>query len=159
MPQTLLSIFALALASLFAFNAQQRGASTTRNLLQSEVEVIMTGVAESTFDQLADVPFDANGAATQAAALSAPASFGNRTWATAVDLDDYHNATTTVSRPVGGAAVDIRVTARVEYVVKLGTAYVATPTTRQLFKRVTLDLTGPLGATATLERLYALDGL
>src|SRR5690606_37634311 len=119
---------------------QQRGVASTRNLLQSEVEVIMAGVAESTFDQLAEVPFDANAAATDAAALTAPAAFGNRTWATAADLDDYHNATTTVSRPVGGSAVAVTVTARVEYAAKQGATYVATPSTRQLFKRVTLHL-------------------
>lgn len=159
MQQTLLSLFALVLASLFAFGTQQRAASGSRDLMRSEVELVIAGVAESTFDQLADLPFDANAAATEAAQLTAPGAFGGRTWAMAADLDDVHNATTTVQQPAGSGTVPVAVTARVEYVTKQGTAYVATPSTRQLFKRVTLELSGPLGATATLRRVYALDGL
>lgn len=159
MPQTLLSLLALVLASLFAYNTQQRSAASARELQRSEIEVIAAGVAESIFNQLADAPFDGNAEATRAADLTAPGSFGGRTWANAADLDDYDGTTTTVSRAVGASTIDVTVAIEVDYVVKQGTAYVATPSTRQFFKRVTLTLIGPLGVTATLERIYALDGL
>ena len=159
MPQTLLSLLALVLTSLFAFNTQQRSAASSRELQRSEIEVVMAGVAEGTFDQLADMPFDANAAATQASDLTAPGSFGGRTWALATDLDDVDDATMQVARTVGSSTLTVSVTAQVDYVVKQGTVYVNSPSTRQLFKRVTLTLTGPLGATAVLQRVYALDGL
>lgn len=157
--QTLLSLFALVLASTLSFGAQQRAASGSRDLIRSEVELLIAGVAESTFDQLAELPFDANGAATEASQLAAPGAFGGRAWSVAADLDDVHTASTTVVRTVGSGTVTVGVTARVEYVVKQGTGFAATPTTRQLYKRVTLDLSGPAGASASLSRVYALDGL
>lgn len=159
MPQTLLALLALVLASLFAFNTQQRSAASARALQRSEVEVIMAGVAEGTFDVLADVPFDGVTTATQASDLTAPGSFGGRTWATAVDLDDYDGTSTTVTRTVGASSISVTMAIEVDYVVKSGTVFVVSPSTRQLFKRVTLTFTGPLGTTATLERIYALDGL
>lgn len=158
MNQTILALCALVVAMTFSFNARALMHRGEQALQRTEVESVLATTADELFDTLAEKPFDANTAATTVTDLTLPNQFGGRTWQTAADLDDFDGASVTLQRTVGDTTMPVTVTAQVRYVQKSGAAFVDA-SNRQFYKRVRLTLTGPLDASATLERVYALAGV
>lgn len=152
--QQIYALGALALALLLHLNVLRTERGSRESLATEEITALGADILQTTFDQLAGVPFDANDA-DALGALTLASQFGGASWATAADLDDFHGANTTVHvpGPTGTGTLAYRLSARVEYVSKAGNAW-APSSARTWFKRVTVTLDGPLETRATVERVF-----
>jgi len=158
--ERLLAVGSLMLVLLLNFNALRADTGVGQSLIGEEVESLGGDLLQSTFDELAALPFDRVSAPTTPNDLTPKAQFGGATWELAADLDDLDGAT--VTRKMQGAGgpgtLDFNLAATVSYVQKSGTTW-ADSSARTYFKRVTVTATGPEGFHATVESVFAAKGV
>lgn len=99
MPQTILSVLALVIFTLFAVSQQRRLMYSQQSMVRNSVAVIANGIAVQTADEAAAQAFDektAAGASVNSAdSLTVKASFGRGADATPLnDLDDWSSVDT-----------------------------------------------------------------
>lgn len=155
MPQTLLALLALILAITFSINQQEVTTSAQRRLLENEIGVMATGIANQVFDQIGARPFDAAGTVDSPTQFRPPQEFGAAaSWDEAATIDDFHDKSTEVAIANALGEIVYSASARVEYVEQVSGQFVAT-TTPQYLKQVTIEIEGPLGFRAELARVYS----
>lgn len=129
MPQTLGAFLAMLVVMMFAINFQHSSLTTQRRVLSSEVDVIANAVASEAMQYIAAKPFDdaiGSGALTPANAnrslLTPGTSFGgDKAYADAADLDDFHGLVHTVTfEMTSDSELTFNVTFDVKYVDDLG---------------------------------------
>ena len=154
------------LVSLLSYNTQLADHDVGQSLITEEVESIAADLVQSTFDEFAELDFDATADPVDENDLTPEAQFGGvAAWDDASDLDDLDGMT--VTRHVVGAeggTFDFVLGATVEYVEKDGDAWDDTGGSRSLFKQVTLTLwqpgADPAGPPAVVLRsVYAASGV
>ena len=157
--ERILALAALALASLLNFNTHRADIEVGQDLMAEEIESLGGDLIQSTFEQIAALPFDAVAQPTSANDLTGPTQFGGAaSWDAATDLDDLDGAT--VMRRLQGASgggLDYTLAAEVAYVEKSGGTWREVPR-RTYFKRLTLTTTGPDSFAATLTSVYTAEG-
>ena len=158
--ERLLAVVALLAVSLLSFNTQRADHEVGQSLIYEEVESIGADLVESTFEEISALEFDADpdpGALTD---LTNEAQFGGKAaWDDATDLDDLDGMT--VTREVAGAEGGVfrfHLAAEVSYVEKDGGRWEEV-NMRTWFKQVTLTATDSLEFDATLQGVYAAEGL
>lgn len=155
MPQTLLALLALMLAVTFSINQREVTTAAQLRMIESEIGVMATGVANQVFDHIGTHSFDAAGVVDSPAQFRPAASFGAaRGWETAATIDDFHGQSTEVSIEAAHGPIDFSVSAHVEYVERSGSQFVAS-TSPQYLKQVRVEVEGPRGFRAELARVYS----
>ena len=163
MPQTLLGLLGIVLASVLSLQQVRAGMDTKEKLRDSEVQALATSVAMGVLNGLESRPFDEG---VKDAFASSPAELTPMVGAgffrpggdTADDdLDDIHGASETTVHVLrdGRTGLRLRTDAEVGYVSEAdGVTVAATPTR---FKRVTvtvrsLDVSAP---TVSISQVYS----
>lgn len=155
MPQTLLALLALMLAVTFSINQREVTTAAQLRMIESEIGVMATGVANQVFDHIGTYPFDAAGVVDSPTQLRPAASFGTgKGWDKAATIDDFHGKNTEFSIEAAHGSVDFSVSAQVEYVRRDGSQFVAS-TSPQYLKQVRVVVEGPRGFRADLARVYS----
>lgn len=117
MPQTMLAILAMALATLVSVNQLRNSARTRMNMIRHEISSQATGVAVDRLDEIASMEFDENTIGgtllTSAAELTAGPPFAPDTPAN--DIDDFHAVTIDTFRVAGEHKLYFRVESAVTY--------------------------------------------
>jgi hypothetical protein len=156
MPQTILAIFAMVSVSLFSLNLSRLTADSQTTMMRQAVGQTATGLAIEQFEYIGSKKFDANSPVTSTEQLTTADRFGGAaSWSAAADVDDFHGLTHTATMEMGQGTAQVMLAATVVYVQKQGNTFSAT-TTRSPYKRVTLQVTGPLGYKATISRIYSM---
>ena len=155
--ERLLALCAFSVASTLALNTTKAGHRTTAGVQQTEIESVGADVVQSAMDRAAMLPFDGVATAATAADLTLPAGFGGGAlWGAVADLDDYDRKTTVVSVTGPSGALDFTLSARVEYVAKVGMQWQASAV-RTTAKQLTLRMRGPrYRDDVVLSRVYTL---
>lgn len=169
MPQTLLSLLALVLASFLSFNQQRLGVRSHQTMVGGELELAATGLASEVIEMIGARSFDerstpalvhlASGAVpVSPTAFSAPSAFGTASACDLLrpaltpacdDVDDVHSADW---RPV---AVDLAHGRSLDFEVRTQVYYVASTESMDpspvptIHKRVVMDVRTPLAPQAT----------
>jgi hypothetical protein len=117
MPQTMMALLAMMLATLFAYNQQQRAAQTKFNMIRDEVVTQATIVAQDRLEEIGAMAFDeatvgANKVAT-AAELTGLAFFTED--AQGNDIDDFHQVVVDTVRSSNLGKLRFRVASTVTY--------------------------------------------
>lgn len=155
MPQTLLALLALMLAVTFSINQREATTAAQQRMLENEIGVMATGVANQVLDHIGAHRFDAAGAVESTAQLRPYEAFGAApSWEEATAIDDFHRKQTEVEVEAGRGAIVFPVAAKVEYVERVGGDFVRSDT-QQYLKQVTITVTGPLGFRAKMARVYS----
>lgn len=155
MPQTVLALFALAMATMFSLNQRELTTRAQLNMMKNEVAVVATGIASEAFDHIGSLPFDGNGAVVRLTQLTVASQFGGvDTWDDATDMDDFHGQRKVVEVVTDRGSFEVHVLADVSYVINHNGAFVRTGA-RQWLKEVTLTLEGPLGYRAEVTRVFS----
>lgn len=160
--QRLLAIGALVLAMLLQYNVLRADTGVGQSLIGEEVSSLGADLLQSTFDEMAALPFDEVPDPASPDDLTRMADFGGASWDAAADLDDLDGATTTrrMRGASGEGTLDFELAAEVDYVRKAGDVWQPLPSgQRSFFKRVTLTASGPSGFAATIESVFAAEGL
>ena len=162
MPETFQALLAVALLGLLGLGAGRLSAGEHVGQGRAEADLRALGVATRVLDRLAVLPFDAAGEVATASELTSPAGFGGAatTFTGALDLDDVHAKATTVSVARDGEHLPFVVSASVRYVEPAasgGETQFEPAADRTFHKEVVVFVTGPLGSTLTLGRVYAYD--
>ncbi len=155
MPQTLLALLALMLAVTFSINQREATTAAQMRMIDSEIGVMATGVANQVFDHIGTFPFDAAGVVDSPSQFRPASSFGEaRGWEAASTIDDFHDQSTEFSVEAAHGSIDFSVSAHVEYVQRDGSQFVAS-TSPQYLKQVRVEVEGPRGFRAELARIYS----
>jgi len=123
MPQSLLAILALMIASLFSVSQQRNIIGNYENMIRSELEIMASGVALQVMEDIAGHPFDA---ATAAADFEfdefslndlalAPFAYDS-TYSTAAYLEHFNGTTTTVDFATSEGTVTFDISVDVHYI-------------------------------------------
>ena len=154
--QTIYSVLGVFLVSVFALNHKSARIAADRMMMKSEIEMRASGLAREIFDDLAELPFDANSSVSTPIELTSKNSFGDGagTYEEASDLDDVHGKSLERSLATDSDTLSFAIGASVEYVSKQSDRYVA-GTSQTYYKRVTLTIQGPLDTSFTLERVFS----
>ena len=158
--ERLLALCAFSVASTLALNTTRAGHRTTAGVQQTEIESVGADVVQSTMDWAAALPFDGVATAVTAAELTLPAGFGSgASWQAVADLDDCHNKTTVVAVAGPSGTLAYTLSARVEYVAKVGTQWQVSAL-RTTAKQLTLQMSGPrYPRPVVVSRVYTLAGI
>jgi hypothetical protein len=156
MPQTVLALFALALATMFSLNQREVTTRAQLSMIRNEVSMVGTGVAAQVFDHIGSFPYDGNGSVIRLTQLTPTGQFGGvASWEEARDIDDFHGQSTVFTIDTEHGSYDIHVRARVRYVENVEGVFQETQS-RQWLKQVRLELTGPLGyRVEALTRIFS----
>lgn len=157
--ERILALAALALASFLNFNTHRADIGVGQDLMAEEIESLGGDLIQSTFEQIAALPFDAVAQPDSPSDLTEPAQFGGTaSWDAAADLDDLEGATVTRRlQGADGGGLDYTLAAEVVYVAKSGGTWREVPQ-RTYFKMLTLTATGPGSFAATLTSVYTAEG-
>ena len=144
MPQTMLSILALMLATMFAVQQQRHTAYTQLSMIRGEISTQSTGVAVDRLEEIGSMAFDeatvGGNSVASAALLTSGAPFsadspGN-------DIDDFNGVAVDTFRIAGMDTLRFRVQSRVRY---------ANP------NDVGQEVGGPTKVKKATVRVYSLD--
>lgn len=163
MPQTLLGLLGIVLASVLSLQQVRAGMDTKEKLRDSEVQTLATSVAMGVLNELESRPFDEG---VKDAFASSPAEltpmlgggfFHPGGDAADDDLDDVHGSSETTVHVLrdGRTGIRLQTDAEVGYVSEADGETVAVTPTR--FKRVTvtvrsLDVSAP---TVSISQVYS----
>lgn len=118
MPQSILAILALLMATTFVMQQQRSTLHTRAQLIRNEIALQSTGVAESVLSDIGTRAFDqeteTGGALDEASDLTPEGEFGGSGVRTAIE--DYHNQMLTGKRPFRADTLDFTVEVEVTYV-------------------------------------------
>lgn len=166
MPQVLLVVLALALASQVILQ-QSRGGQRTEAVLDGmTIQAAATAAAVERLDYLDSLPFDEGVKLTVATAASSLTPVVNGAFARTAgldpagdDLDDFNGVRTTVSSVLqqGAPAQSLTTALTVEYVTEAAGVTASAVPTR--FKRATVVVTTSGTAPIRLSQLYSCGGL
>lgn len=169
MPQTLLALLALSLASFLSFNQQRLTSRSHQTMVSSELELAATGLASEVIEMIGARSFDRNSTPASVHSkyghipdspdeFSSPSTFGalgtcdllrpDVNGSTCNDVDDVHGDQW---RPIQvdlahGRVLDFEVRTRVYYVTSTESMEPSSAPT--LHKRVVMDVRTPLVASA-----------
>lgn len=154
--QTLYAILGVFLVSIFALNHRSARTHAERAMMRSEIEFRATALARDVFDELAELPYDANTSTSLLSSLTSASAFGSGSdsFEGASDLDDVHGKTLTRLLSTDSDTLAFALDAVVEYVTKQGDLYVGSGS-QTYYKKVTLTVRGPLESRFSLERVFS----
>jgi len=122
MTQTLFSIFAIMMATLFAINQQRAMINTYNDMIHDEFEIMASGVALEVMEHIGSKEFDSATVGVHPDNFSVdnltslPFETG-KSYSAATDLDDFHQMETEVIQfQAGEAVVPFSVDVVVQYV-------------------------------------------
>lgn len=144
MPQTLLAIAAMMLATFFAYQQQRSVMQTRLDMVRNEIETAATGVAVDRLDEIGVMSFDdvTKGGTEIASAnlLTSSVTFVNDA-PPIDDIDDFDNSVIQNFRVFAGDTLWFGVEANVQYASEAQTDQaVADPAQRTKYKMVTVKV-------------------
>ena len=117
MPQTMLAMLAMALATLVSVHQMRSTARTRMNMIRHEVSSQATAVAVDRLDEIASMDFDENTIGgkliANAAGLTVGPPFANDSHGN--DIDDFHGVVLDTFRVAGTNKLHFRVRSKVGY--------------------------------------------
>lgn len=158
MLQTMMTIMALMIFSLFAVQQQRNTYFKQQKMINHALETMLTGTAVQRLGEIGAKGFDQyivdEAMADTPGNLASVSAFGPGKDHTAEDdLDDFHMATDTLSRRVGTGSLDVVIYTEVFYAQENNPTAISTSSTPTKFKIVTLTAHIPSVDTVPEVRL------
>jgi hypothetical protein len=151
MPQTILSLVALVLVTMFALNHRVvQGAGEGNSA--AEIELIAKELVDRAFDHIERQRFDANLPVASPDELTPATAFGAAdSWDASDSIEHFHGQIARIRVPGGSGSLDFTVHAQVEYVIG---AAVVTTDRPQFQKQVTLTVESDRGFRSVTSRVF-----
>lgn len=165
MPQTLIAIMSMMVASLFAYNQHRSTLSMRMGMVNQDMEIRTTSVAVDLMEEIGSMEFDE---ATKSGILTSPLDLVFNSLLGGLlnpgetggidDIDDYDGVVLQRTRMHNGHTLQFTAEAQVEYVNEDGTSTSGVPSK---FKKVELSVVSDdiaFSDTVRIEQIFACGG-
>lgn len=144
MSQTLYAFLAVVLVTTFTLVQRNIIFQNQYNTIVNDLDLLGIGVATEQLDFISSKAFDNNIPAADSTFLTPPANFGagSVSYMTSQDIDDFHNKTLDVKLPALDDTLGFLVSVNVQYVNKVDTLFVASPSSQTNYKEITVNVQG-----------------